>query len=82
MIAHSLGALVAQMALGAVLTLAAERDRLISVDTVERTAQYHRAPCITMPGAGHAMMLDTPWLDSARAIAHWLTEPRAGRDAA
>jgi pimeloyl-ACP methyl ester carboxylesterase len=65
-----------------VLTLAAERDRLISVGMVERTAQYHGAPCITMPGAGHAMMLDTPWLDSARAIAHWLAGRRAGQDAA
>jgi pimeloyl-ACP methyl ester carboxylesterase len=65
-----------------VLTLAAERDRLISVGMVERTAQYHGAPCITMPGAGHAMMLDTPWLDSARAIAHWLAGRRTGQDAA
>lgn len=55
-----------------VLTLAAERDRLISVGTVERTAQYHGAACMTMPGAGHAMMLDTEWQDCARAIADWL----------
>jgi pimeloyl-ACP methyl ester carboxylesterase len=56
------------------LTLAAERDRLIAVDTVQRTAQYHGATHVTVPGAGHAMMLDTPWLHSARAIAQWLSE--------
>ena len=54
------------------LTLAAERDRLIPVDTVERTARHHGAQHVTVDGAGHAMMLDPSWAESALAIARWL----------
>lgn len=65
----------------AALTLAAERDRLIPVDAVERTAQYHGARNVMLSGAGHAMMLDTAWQDCARSIAEWLAE-QSGQHAA
>ena len=54
------------------LTLAAEHDRLIPVDAVERTARHHGAHHVTVGGTGHAMMLDASWAESALAIAHWL----------
>jgi pimeloyl-ACP methyl ester carboxylesterase len=54
------------------LTLAAERDRLIPVDVVERTALHHGAQHLVVRGAGHAMMLDASWAESALAIAQWL----------
>ncbi len=64
-----------------VLTLAAERDRLIPVDAVERTARHHGGQHVIVAGAGHAMMLDGRWRDGAEALREWLAA-HTGRDAA
>ena len=55
-----------------VLTLAAEHDRLIPADAVQRTANHHGGQHVTVAGAAHAMMLDASWIESARAIHRWL----------
>ena len=56
------------------LTIAAERDQLIPVDAVERTARHHGARHVTLAGIGHALMLDTPWQQGAEALGEWLEE--------
>jgi pimeloyl-ACP methyl ester carboxylesterase len=54
------------------LTVAGGRDRLIGVATVRRTAGHHGARHVTVRDAGHALMLDPSWRETARALARWI----------
>lgn len=54
-----------------VLVQAAEHDRLIPRDAVERCAAWHGVPVEVLSGAGHLVMLDAGWEAAADRIAAW-----------
>jgi pimeloyl-ACP methyl ester carboxylesterase len=55
------------------LVLLAESDRLIAADAAQRTALWHGARCLSVPGP-HLFMLDAAWPRATAAIWRWLAE--------
>jgi pimeloyl-ACP methyl ester carboxylesterase len=55
------------------LVLVADADRLIAPDAAQRTAFWHGARCISVPGP-HLFMLDATWQRAAEAVRDWLAE--------
>ena len=61
-----------------ILVLGAERDAMVSVAAVRRTARAYRTEAVVFPGMGHDMMLDRGWEAVAHRIAAWVGEVAAG----
>jgi len=54
------------------VVIGAERDVLISPALAQTTAQLLGADYLSLPGLGHAVMLETGWRSAAEALAGWL----------
>lgn len=54
------------------VVIGAERDVLISPELAQTTARLLGADYRTLPGLGHAVMLETGWRLAAEALADWL----------
>jgi pimeloyl-ACP methyl ester carboxylesterase len=57
------------------LVLGAERDGLITVDEVRRTARAYRTEAEIFAGTGHDMMLDVGWERVADRVDRWIRDP-------
>ena len=57
-----------------VLVVAAGADRLFSVRSLSKLAGAYGTDPVVVPDAGHDMMLDRRWEQSADAIARWLED--------
>lgn len=55
-----------------VLVLGAERDSILTMAEVRRTARAYRTEAEIFPGMGHDMMLDTDWRKVADRIGIWV----------
>ncbi len=55
-----------------VLVMGAERDGIITVGEVRRTARAYRTRAEIVPGMGHDMMLDRGWQQVAERIDAWI----------
>ena len=54
------------------LVLAAEKDRLLSVQSIKATAQFYDADFLLLKNTAHNAMLDTRWENTAEQIFTWL----------
>ena len=54
------------------LWLAGEKDAIVSVDGLRRSAQYYRGDFEIIPQAGHNLMLEHNNHDTAKLIHNWL----------
>ena len=54
------------------VVIGAQRDVLISPALAQSTAQLLGADYRTLPGLGHAVMLESDWRLAAQALADWL----------
>ena len=59
------------------IVLGAERDVLVSPAFAQTTAQLLGADYLTLPGLGHAVMLEPGWRAAAEALADWLAAREA-----
>lgn len=54
------------------LWVAAEKDAVISVKYASRSAEFYQAEHIIVPDAGHNVMMEVSYWETARAIMEWL----------
>jgi non-heme chloroperoxidase len=54
------------------LVIGADRDAFFPVSMIEEAAHFHGTSPQIFPDMGHAIMLETGWLDVARSIERWL----------
>jgi hypothetical protein len=54
------------------LVLAAEQDRVFSVEAISATALACHAEVVRFPGMGHDLMLEAAWVRPADAVVAWL----------
>ncbi len=59
-----------------ILVLAGEKDALISVEGLRKTANHYQADFRVIPGAGHNLMMEKSYHDTAELIDQWLTEKK------
>lgn len=58
------------------LLLAGEKDALISVEGLRKTAAHYQADFVVIPGAGHNLMMEKSYRETAVSIAQWLMEKK------
>ncbi len=56
------------------LCLAGEIDMAISADSVRKSAAYYDAKCVTVEQAGHNLMMERNYRQTAETIHNWLVE--------
>ncbi len=56
------------------LLLAGEKDALISVEGLRKTATHYQADFVVIPGAGHNLMMEKSYRETAESIDQWLTQ--------
>jgi pimeloyl-ACP methyl ester carboxylesterase len=54
------------------LWLTGEKDATISVPGATRSAEFYQADHLIVPGAGHNLMMEQSYWETARSIADWL----------
>lgn len=54
------------------LVLGAEKDKIFSVDEIEKTAEIYNADCEIFPDMAHDMMLEKEWKKVADRIIKWI----------
>jgi pimeloyl-ACP methyl ester carboxylesterase len=54
------------------LLLAGEQDAVLSVAALQKTAAHYRADFVSVPGAGHNLMMEKSYRETAFAIENWL----------
>jgi len=57
-----------------ILLLAAEKDAVLAVQSLQRTAKHYKADLIEIPNAGHNLMMEKSYKETAQKIDHWLTK--------
>jgi pimeloyl-ACP methyl ester carboxylesterase len=57
-----------------VLLLAGEKDATLSVDSLRKSAVHYNADFVVVPGAGHNLMMEKTYLQTAEKIDTWLAE--------
>ncbi len=57
-----------------VLLLAGEKDTLISVEGLRQTASHYQAEFVVIPDAGHNLMMEKSYRETAESIERWLME--------
>lgn len=57
-----------------ILLLAGEKDALISVEGLRQTAAHYQADFVVIPGAGHNLMMEKSYRETAESIDRWLTQ--------
>jgi pimeloyl-ACP methyl ester carboxylesterase len=61
------------------LVIGGDRDLLIPVDELKRTAAAFRSELQVVAGANHLLMLDTCWQDVAERVLAWVDAGLQGR---
>jgi pimeloyl-ACP methyl ester carboxylesterase len=56
--------------------LAAEKDALIGVESLRRSAAHYQAEFVVIPEAGHNLMMEKSYEDTAQQINDWLVKLR------
>ena len=56
------------------LLLAGEKDAVLSVDSLRKSAAHYKADFVVIPGAGHNLMMEKSYQETARAIDTWLIQ--------
>ncbi len=56
------------------LVLAGERDAVVSLEKLRQTATHYRADFSVIPGAGHNLMMEKSYRETAETIDRWLAE--------
>jgi pimeloyl-ACP methyl ester carboxylesterase len=56
------------------LVIAAERDAVVPLQTVQDTARAYGTEAVILPGVAHDVMLDPQWRLGAECILQWLAE--------
>jgi pimeloyl-ACP methyl ester carboxylesterase len=54
------------------LLLAGEKDAVLSVESLRKSAAHYRADFVIIPGAGHNLMMEKTYLQTADQIDTWL----------
>jgi alpha-beta hydrolase superfamily lysophospholipase len=58
------------------LLLAGEKDAVLSVESLRKSAAHYKADFMVIPGAGHNLMMEKTYLQTADKIDTWLTEKK------
>ena len=56
------------------LVLAGEKDAVVSVDGLRKTAAHYKADLRIIPGAAHNLMMEKSYRETAESIDRWLSE--------
>jgi pimeloyl-ACP methyl ester carboxylesterase len=56
------------------LLLAGEKDAVLSVDSLRKSAAYYNADFVVVSGSGHNMMMEKSYQETARTIDAWLIQ--------
>lgn len=56
------------------LLLAGEKDAVLSVESLSKSAAHYKADFVVVPGAGHNLMMEKSYLETANAIDDWLIQ--------
>jgi len=59
------------------LLLAGEKDAVLSVEALRKTAAHYQADFAVIPGAGHNIMMEKSYCETAESIERWLVEKAA-----
>lgn len=57
-----------------ILLLAGEKDATLSVDSLCKSAAHYKADFVVIPGAGHNLMMEKSYQETANAIDTWLVQ--------
>jgi alpha-beta hydrolase superfamily lysophospholipase len=55
------------------LLLAGEKDAVVSVEGLRKTAAYYKAEFVIVPGSGHNLMMEKTYRETAEKIDTWLS---------
>jgi pimeloyl-ACP methyl ester carboxylesterase len=56
------------------LLLAGEKDATLSVESLRKSAAHYNADFVVTPGAGHNLMMEKSYQETAKAIDAWLVQ--------
>lgn len=55
------------------LVLAGEKDAVVSVEGLRRSAAHYKADFVVVPNAGHNLMMEKSYRETAEKIETWLS---------
>lgn len=58
------------------LLLAGEKDAVLSVDSLRKSAAHYKADFVVIPGAGHNLMMEKTYLQTVDQIDTWLVDKK------
>ena len=56
------------------LLLAGEKDAVLSVESLRKSAAHYKADFMVVPGSGHNIMMEKSYQETASTIDAWLVQ--------